>query len=377
MRNIWIWFWMMQKRLYKKKSFLAILLLIPAAVLILSLMAKTESGIVHIGLCAEEPVSSEVDTMIEDLCSSKSVLRFSVFSEKGEGIKALRNGGIDALWIFPFDLEEKTADYVKSDLTEGGLVTVLERETNIFLRLTHEKLTTVLMKYTAGIYYLNFARENAPALEEWTDAELMEYYDSIILDTNLFEVQSVGDIEQTEASFNYVLTPVRGFMGIIMSLAALAAAMYHLEDLKKGVWDRIPKRMRILLTPLSIFVATLQTVIPVVVSLFVVGLANGAGYTIGSLLIYAIVCSAIATLLSGMFPSVRALAAVLPVVVVAQIGICPVFFDLRSMKSVQPLLPATYLVGCSYDPSYLIKMVLYASVCLVLFLIIEKKRNAV
>ena len=54
MKKALLWLWMLTKRLYKKPTFLVILVLIPALVLCYSAAAKEESGMITVALASED-----------------------------------------------------------------------------------------------------------------------------------------------------------------------------------------------------------------------------------------------------------------------------------------------------------------------------------
>ena len=60
--RIWMWFWLLTKRLYKKFTFLAILLLIPALVLGYGAAARGDSGMITVVLAQKEddPLAEEL-----------------------------------------------------------------------------------------------------------------------------------------------------------------------------------------------------------------------------------------------------------------------------------------------------------------------------
>ena len=55
----------------------------------------------------------------------------------------------------------------------------------------------------------------------------------------------------------------------------------------------------------------------------------------------------------------RGLGTVLPLIIVASLVICPVFFDVGELRHAQYALPPTYYINAVYDHRYLVYMAAY------------------
>ena len=82
-RKTWIWFFMLSKRLYKKPSFLLILLLIPVTVFAYGRVAQEDSDILTIVIAAEDPQDSVAKEVMSNLQGSSALIRY-VFSDSVE-----------------------------------------------------------------------------------------------------------------------------------------------------------------------------------------------------------------------------------------------------------------------------------------------------
>ena len=67
MRRWLLWFWMLSKRLYKRASFVAILALIPIAVLALNVAAQADSGFFHVVLAQTDMTDPISTALVENL----------------------------------------------------------------------------------------------------------------------------------------------------------------------------------------------------------------------------------------------------------------------------------------------------------------------
>lgn len=365
------WFWMLSKRLYKRASFLAILALIPIAVLALKVAAQADSGFLHVVLAqtdASDPVSS---ALIKDFMDEESLIRFSYVSDPQAATDMVINGEADAAWIFPADMQKEVDTFVSTSYRSGNIVTVVEREQTVFSRISHEKLAFSLQEYTSRACYLNFVRENVDGLKDLTNEELMTYFDEAEFSQDLFLYRTPDGSATTQPEANYLISPVRGLLGILVVLCGLAAALFYGQDKARGTFALVPERRQSAVAFVCLFIAVLNVSVVVLAALLAGGVATTFSKELLIVLLYGLCCAAFCLLLLRLCRSVRSLAAALPLLVVMMIALCPVFFDNRRLMVLQMLFPPTYFVNVGYDNRWLGYMLLYTLVCLILALLLE------
>ena len=360
------WLWMLSKRLYKRPAFLAILVLIPVAVVAMQLAAQADSGFVHVVLAQADPSDPISSALIADFMEEESLVRFSYVADPRTATDMVSEGEADVAWIFPDDMQKRVNKFVSSHYSRGGFVTVVEREQTVFSRITREKLTFSLQNYTSRACYLDFTRDNVEALNGLTDEELMAYYNGVEFDQELFLFRSPqgGTSAQTEA--NYLTAPVRGLLGVLVVLCGLAAALFYCQDRARGTFALVPERKQSVVAFACLFIAVLNVTAVVLAALLVSGVAAFWLKELLIVLLYGLCCAAFSLLMLRLCGSVRVLAAVMPLLVVAMITLCPIFFDLRPLMAVQMLFPPTYFVNAGYNDRWLAYMALYTVACVLL-----------
>ena len=99
-------FFLLQKRLLKKYSFLVMLCLAPLFAAGINGLAKEQSGIATIALCVpeEDPVAGEV---ADRLLAGEGVFRYLSCEEETEARALVESGEADAAWIFSGNMEEE------------------------------------------------------------------------------------------------------------------------------------------------------------------------------------------------------------------------------------------------------------------------------
>ncbi len=366
MRRWFRWLWMLSKRLYKRVAFLAIMALIPLAVLALEVAAQANSGFLHIVLAQTDPTDAVSSQLVERFMEDESLILFSYVEDPRVAADMVTMGEADAAWIFPDNMEEKVDRFVASHYTRGGVVTVVERQQTVFSRVAREKLNFALQHYSAPACYLKYTRENVEQLNALSDEQLMEYFNNVEFNDELFLFRTPDGSTTVRMDNNYLLAPVRGLLGILTVLCGLAAALFYLRDEESGTFALVPLRRRGWVAYACLFIAVLNISVVTLLALFVGGVSTSLLLEVPMLLLYAVCCAAFCLLLLRLCGSIRVLASVLPVLVTLMIVVCPIFFVIRMPLWIKLAFPPTYFVNAAFDRRYLLYMLAYAAVCVAL-----------
>ena len=360
---------LLTKRLYRKPLFLAIVLLIPLLTFGYSAIAKADSGFMTIALAQKDPQDSMGKQIIEDLMSGSPLIRFLLCETPEEARELVVYGKADSAWIFDDDLQNKICAFVANPAARNAFVQILEREQSVTLLLTHEKLSGLIFTYLSPEIYLQYIRKNIPELAGTSDAVLMEHYHKVSLDDTLFTFATQTENPSTQS---YLLTPVRGLLAVVTLLCGLSSAMFYIEDVKQGLFSRIPIKK----LPIAEFLCQMITVgniaLIATVTLFLSGLNGSAWKELGLMFLYIPCVSLFAMVLRRIFPGMRALGIVTPLLVVVAMCACPVFLDLIPLRTFALLLPPTYFIRGAFDAAYIGYMVCHCAVCAALSYFADK-----
>lgn len=353
------WFLMLSKRLYKKPTFVTLLLLLPILIFGYSAAAREDSGIVTIALAMEDSGDSLACGIVQELTAGSPLIRFISCETPERAETLVASGKADGAWIFPAD----TAGKISRFLTDRSpIVRVVQREENAILRLAREKLNGTIYRCCAQPLYLDYIRQNAPGLASLSDEHLLHYFDGILGNEVLFQFSTVGGKQQT-APASYLLSPLRGLLAVMIVLCGMAAAMYFIQDVQSGTFSRIPKSAMPALE-LGCQAAALLSVGAVSLgSLALCGLWEAWGREIAVMLLYCLCTAAFCMLLRRLCGSMALMAGLLPVLAAGLLVVCPVFFDIAGLRLLQYLFPPTYYIQAIYSDRYLLLMPLYALVC--------------
>ncbi len=361
LKKLLMWYVLLNKRLLKKPGFVVILLLIPILVGALGIAAGGDTGIVSVALACENNDDPLAKKITEELLSSSKLIRFTVCDTKEQAVELVFQGRSDAAWVFP-DNMEKQVKLFAGDLTEKySIVEVYEREDTVALLLSHEKLFGAVYGSCSEAFYLDYVRENVQGAEKLTDKEILKYYDETIPDGDLFEFTSlegaVGNSDVDEA--NYMTTPVRGLLAVLVVLCGLATALFYMQDNQNGLFSWVSIRQRPLVAFGYQFTSVITVGLIVLLSLFVIDVNVSVGRELLSMLLYVIITTEFCLVVRLLCRNIKILGTLMPVIVIGLIIVCPVFLDIPDLLPLQRLLPPFYYINAAYNSRFLLNMVLY------------------
>lgn len=366
-----LWMWMLTKRLYKKPTFLAILVLIPLLTMGYSAIVKGESGVATVALYGEsDPLTQEVFQQME---GSGQLLRYIRCETPERAELLVRTGKADAAWIFPEDLEASLKTFTENFEEGKAFVRVVQREENVLLALIREKLSGALYPYIAEEFYIQYMREKYPKLDHLTDEELMEYYEGSKASGELFDMES--DVKEQVQQVHFLMSPLRGLLAVVVVLGGMAAAMYHIRDEENGTFHWLSPRKRILPELAGQLVTSLNLGLAALLALWAVGMAQSLSKELLAWVLYSLCAALFCMVLRRLLGSIRALGTAIPLLIVGMLLICPVFFDLGPMRHLQRIFPPTYYVNCVYESYSMLLLLVYCTACGALCLLLDRLQS--
>ncbi len=352
--------WLLNKRLLKRPSFLAVLLIIPLISLFVVFMSDKESGIVKIALAKEDSKSITAQKLISDLESDEGLINFRTFETPEQAKRALISGEVEGAWIFPKDSKN---DYV---------VKIFEREETIPLRLSREKLCSVVYSEASKKLYVNFIRKNVEELNEISAEKLEAFYDNGVSGdyNDLFEFSSVSDNKIEEE--RYLESPVRGMLAVLIIFAGLSIACVYIIDDKNGFFLFFGSKKRI---TTAIFYQAVSMIPVVAVALISVFISSLSVSFLRELLLMLLLCFAATGFclsLRVVFKKLEIFGALLPLIVIVLLALSPVFLDFNGEFFVTKLLPTYYYINAIYNDAFILPLALYGVITTAIYIFLAK-----
>ena len=118
-----LWFALLKKRLYKKTSFIVLLLCVPLLVIGLSVVASRSEGVVNVALYLEDPTDPVTTDIISRVKDGSSIIGYTDCSSRAEAMRLVTYGSADAAWI---KLNASTPLYSDLPAAHWAYATVME-----------------------------------------------------------------------------------------------------------------------------------------------------------------------------------------------------------------------------------------------------------
>lgn len=361
-KRIFTFLTVFNKRFLKKPGFIALLLVVPCLVLALNIASKGESGMVTVALAAKDKTDALAAGIIDEIAGESSLIRFIECETPEDAVKLVEGADADAAWIFPADLAEKIDDFVENRNRRFAFVEVVVREDTVMLGLARERLYSVLYPYCSETLYANYIERNVTELETLTHAELISYYDAINAegdDLFVFSYSDASEDASDAADMNYITAPVRGLLSLFVVMAGFAVTLFYMQDEREGRFLHFARKRRFSVMTGYYFCAIFDVAAAVFVSLIFSGVFSTVAKELLLMLIYIPLCVGFCMLVSQICASSRLLGSLLPLLAVAMIVICPVFFDIGLPKVITLIFPPTYYLIALHNTKFIFYMLAY------------------
>lgn len=377
MRKLGMWFLLLTKRLYKKITFILILLLIPTLIFALGIAAQEDSGLIRVALAQEDASDALATEIIHDLASDSRLIYYVKCDTPEAAVSLVKHGKVDSAWIFQENLQEKIDTFARTKSEKDAFVRVVEREETVPLRISHEKLAGTLYRYCSESLYLQFTREEVPQLDSLSDEVMLSYYDGFFVNDNLFEFSYLDSSESTKDALNtgYLLTPIRGLLAIMVMLCGLATSMYFMQDDQRGSFAWIPQHKKSFVEFGYQMISILNVAIVMLLSLRLIGLTTSFLREVLMLLLFSVSCALFCMVLRQICGKIKVLGTLTPLLTVSMIAICPVFFDFKSTRGLQLLFPPTYYINAVHNKKFLLYMVIYCLCTGLIYKLLQMKKT--
>lgn len=347
---------LMIKRLLKKPSFLLILLAIPLLTFTFTHFATTEeTGFLSIALAKEEE-SDLANKVIDRIKDSSSMIRFTESSSPAEARKLVESGKCDGAWIFGKDLAEKAISI--SEGKPATLATAVERSPGTMNDIAKEQIFAAFYEEIAYAMYERYAHD---AADDVTAEELAAFHEENGVKGELisFTYEKAGKVDLS--TVNYLISPLRGLLSVIMLMCALAAGVYFISDERSGTYTLLSKDRRYIVLYFSHLAALTLASVFVLLALYFTGNFTSLWKELLNVILFALSLAGFSSCLCALIPSVNALCVALPVLCAASLVLSPVFFDIISLRPLQQILPLYHYMTVSANASLTWTLALYAA----------------
>ena len=356
------------KRLLLAPGFIVLLLCVPLFVLLLSVVRTSDRGVVTVAVAqdGEEGLSDTAGSVLERLGERSDIILYQVYASPAEAAEAVRRGQADAAWVFVPGLEEGMERFVSG--RKAVLVRVTERSDTVFTRLAREELYASLYPELSVRMFRRFAEEEVPGADEGT---VQRCYEMTLQDTPLVvfglaedDAPGAGGSMADPSSVDeedYLMMPVRGILAVLVFAAGVAAAIFFLEDERRGSFVWLPAADHFPLAAGYGLSAVVMAACAALAGLRAAGVLTTLPRELYLMALYAAGTAAMCGVLRQVFRRPEALSVLLPLAILLLLALCPVFMDLKGLRVAQRFIPAYHYLHAVNSRSYSVSLALCAA----------------
>lgn len=350
------WFVLFQKRMLKKKGFLAILCIIPLFLSGAEQMAKQDSGVLRIALCKEEKEDAFAESIIQNLMKQSEVIHYIPVESEAEGVKMVQNRDADALWILPENTKAVIEAYASGRLQKNGWIRVIEQEENVILQMSRELLYGELYDSISYALYRSYLTQRVLVGERVEETILRDAYKEIDVSDNIFiynQAEENVDFKQQ----SYLLMPIRGMLSLVILLVGLTVSLYYIQDVEQGCFTWLFAAY----TPIRVWLyqlpALLDVTVVVMAGMAMVGIFAEWKKECLLMGLYLWMVMGFCDVLRRICRRISILGLLIPILMLISLALCPIFVKISSMKPLQVLLPPYHYLN-AWNNGYYVKSML-------------------
>ncbi len=352
-KNGLTWYLLLTKRLLKKPSFWAVLLLVPVMVFGLGLAAQEEAHILRIAVYAEpssDPLGSRIIEELEDL---DGVVEYTVCGSEGELRREVALSQADAGYILPAELTGMMEAYLagrKNELPyDGYLISVIANEDTIQLQLAREQFFSVLYPYLSELAAEQFTleqKEFAGLNEDYVREQIRGLYREERVEDSIFRFAYGTDAPAIDPDQNsYLMTPVRGMLSVFVFFTGLTMGMYLMRDRKAGMFQWVRYGKKPLYYWLSILAGTVLGGIAAYLGLWISGTFTEWQGELPRMALLVLASAGFSGILCQLVRNMAVYGAILPLLVLLSVVLCPVFVAFHGLGILKALLPPYFYLN--------------------------------
>ena len=353
------------KRLLKKKSYIAMLLVVPLMAIMLRSMSSAEAGLLTIGVYAAGDDYSST-WLKNNLMETPGSLRFVMYDSKEQLIKDVERQQLQEGWICPENLDKTISDMADKSNTSDKIQIVI-RESGLTHMLAREVICSRVYPLIARQMALNYVSKNVYDSNPTKGQidHILDTYDNYGINGNLFEMGYLDEDGPVEEDTNYLMMPFRGILALWLLLLAVAASMYYLEDEKNGLFIWWKTSFPLIRDLLYYFVIMLIPTIMVMIGLVYSGVFTSFGREVIGIILYDFAVILLAMILREILSSIKGLGIIMPVLIMACAILSPVFIDFKEGRQLQKICPTFHYLYCIHDEYYVQSILLYGIILLI------------
>lgn len=351
---------MLTKKQMYRWSFPVLLIIITFTAPIIGQLLDTDEGILNIALYPGK--NQEAELIANELCADESIISYTLCASDEEAHSRVKKGKSDCAWIFNDDFYEGLSDHAQKGFS-NPVITIIEREENIALMLSREKLYGKIFPRITYQVYKNYIRSEIGDKEKISDEKIDETYTEMERKGSLIEIKPLGsDKGYSYGDNNLLLSPIRGFLSILIMLCGFVCALYFIKEKNDGIYVGMAFEKLFFPAFGACFSAVFLSSAASCISMCLAGFSQNILWEIFVIFVFSICASVFCTLICLSFKNVTLAGALIPPFIILMLVMCPIFFNVKFVVWPKYLLPPYYYLMGIHNPEYNFYCIIYSLV---------------
>lgn len=332
LRRFAVWLRLSGKRLLKKPTFVIIVLMLPAVLLLYRVLITEDDGKLHVAVYFEEKddLAEEYLRVLQQDVPEEFL--YYVCDSEEDLYSDVAAGRAECGYVFSSDMGGKI-------LTDDwkGMITAVVSERTVYGGFVNEITYVKLLRIIGGELSVDYLvqKSNSQISREEAEARIRRIYAEKEPKMDLVEYAYVnsetGDIVSAEEAgepVSVLTKPIRGTVSIFILLTALAGLVFWYQDDAEGRFRVMARERRPLISFASLLLPTAIACIVGLVCLAVSGLWTSTWRELSTMLLFMFLCTCFANILRFLIPSVHAVCAMILIFVLISYLGCPILLDI-------------------------------------------------
>ena len=359
-------YFLMLKRLIKKKSYIIMLLMLPLFVVFLNMIAAIDSSALRVGVVADEENEIAAQLLADD-----GNIKYLSYADEEEAKRAVESELITEAWIFDDDITGTFEKFAKNEKLNPPVTQVIAEENMIHMLLREVLSSKLYAGFSKEIYkdYMQKSFDLSKEKAKQAYVESLVAVENYSLSQPLFQMGYIDGAKEQSDSF--VLMPLRGILGLLLFLCAVSTSMYYLEDEECGIFIWWKSRVGFLRDFLYYFIAIVLPSLLVLACLKCGGVFTSLGRELILLFLYDVAVVLFSMILRKLFPSVKKISTLIPILILLSAVLTPVFVDIKAAGVLRNFVPLYYYLYGVHDIFWVQNLAKYITIEMFMLLIVH------
>lgn len=363
MKKTVIWFFLLEKRILKRKMFQITLLLIPLLIFILHSFAYGDDSMIRVALYTDGSSDSFSQQLIQKLTEKEdSLITYYQVSSREVLMQDVLRGTAECGYLFPEFLDTAIEDFAQGKTNalpyEEGVICLVQTKSSLTARIFQEVLYSECYDQYACAVALDFLIQQHPELAKDPDLsqKFQDYFQSYLGNEVVFQFKYADGSNNTvlndQENINYYMMPVRGLLALLTMMAGMSGILMYYEDQEKGYfqWIRLKRRSLFFYGYLLLPVLLVGSVSWI--GIFFSGISGTFLKELAMMMPYLLLVTGFCNLLRLCCKNSSFLSALMPLYLLVSLILCPIFISLPPtpwLRGIRYFLPANYYLQAFSD----------------------------